>query len=116
MLLRTLGGGVVFTVIAENEGRPVGFLTFDITRHYTRFLVAHMFVFYVEKEARGHFVGRGLIQAAESGAKAAGAKYFYGSSSAGFSDDGRNDKALLAIYERLGFEGNGFFMRKTLNE
>ena len=100
-------------LIAETD-KPIGFIIFDMAKLYTKYYVAHMLLMYVEDRTQG--AGKKLIQAATNYAKENECKYFYGSSSAGFNDNGKNDKALQYMYEKQGFEGNGIFMRKTLNE
>jgi len=101
-------------LVAENDDEIIGFIIFDISRHYTKYPVSCMFLLYVDKDKRVHNAGKLLVSEAVRFATNKGCKYFYGSSSAGFDDDGRTDRGLRAIYKRQGFEDNGFFMRKVL--
>lgn len=104
-----------YLMVAEKDNKIVGFISFDVVRYYTRYLVSHLFLLYVDKAHRGKAVAAKMIQKATDEAKRHGARYFYGSSTAGFRDNGRNDKALSLIYKRQNFEENGFFVRKDLS-
>ena len=106
--------GEHITLIAEVKGQAIGFIIFDVSRHYTKYLISCMYLFYVDKDNRKHNAGAELIKAAKIVARQKGAKYFYGSSSAGFEDEGKNERALIGIYERQGFKDNGVFMRVEL--
>ncbi len=110
----TLQGGTHYLLIAEHNDKPIGFIVFDCARHYTKYLVSHMFLLYSDKDHRKHNAGSSLIREACKFAKNKGCKYFYGSGSAEFDDNGRNDRILKRIYERQDFKENGFFMRKEL--
>jgi len=101
-------------LVAVHDGKVVGFIMFDTTRHYTTYLVSHMFLFFVLPAARRLGAGPALVKAATLFSQDRGAKYFYGSSSAGFNDGGRNERGLTALYKRQGFKENGLFFRKEL--
>jgi len=106
--------GEHFILIAHVDEKPIGFLIFDVSRHYTRYLVSCMFLFYVDADHRKHNAGMALLSAAREIAKEEGSKYFYVSSSAGFEDGGRNERALISLYKRMGAIENGVFMRVEL--
>ena len=96
--------------VAEKDNKVVGFIIFDMARYYTTYHVAHLFLLY----SGGSNSGRKLIKAADEYRIENGCKYFYVSGTAGIDTTGRNDKVLKYMYEKLGFEDNGFFMRKEL--
>lgn len=102
-------------IMALSFETPVGFIIFDISRHYTKYNMACMYLLYVDKDQRVYGAGAELIRKATQYCKTMGCKYFYSSSSAGFDDGGRNEKVLRNIYKKQGFEDNGFFMRKELS-
>lgn len=101
-------------LVADCDDNIVGFVIYDMVRYYTKSKISHMFLLYVHPDFRAKHVCSNLIAKASLHAKKEGCRYFYGSSSAGFSDNGRNDKVLEKIYTRQGFTDNGFFMRKDL--
>jgi len=101
-------------LVAEIDDEVVGFVACDIARYYTTFPVSHMFLFFVKEGYAKHQVGSKLVEAKDAIVKNKGCKYTYSSSSAGFDDQGHNDRGLELMYSRLGYEPNGFFMRRTL--
>lgn len=104
---------VVLVAVDEND-KLMGFLIFDITRFYTKQLMAHMFLFYVFPEYRNTGLAVRLLKRAEEIATERGAARFYASSSAGFADDGKMDKKLLDFYLRSGYSELGCFVMKGL--
>ncbi len=89
--------------ILDIESKAAGFIIFDCSRYYTKQPVGHMFLFYVLPSHRSLKTANLLLDAALNRARKEGCSLFYGSSSAGFLDDGRTDKALEAIYKEKGF-------------
>jgi ribosomal protein S18 acetylase RimI-like enzyme len=103
-------------LVAMDEGKLVGFISFDVVRFYTVEPVSHMFLFYVIPEYRKTLLGRELLQKALEVAAAHGSKRFYASSTAGFNDGGKTNKRLLNLYRRFGFEELGCFVMKGIND
>lgn len=101
-------------LVAEIGDKVVGFVACDVARYYTIFPVSHMFLFFVKEGYAKYNVGSKLVEAKDAVVKSRGCRYAYSSSSAGFEDEGHNDRGLELIYKRLGYEPNGFYMRRTL--
>lgn len=102
-------------LVAEEEGRLVGLISFSIEPRDTVELLAFMDKLYVHPSWRGTPTGRDLLKAGISGCQQAGAVRIYASSAAGFRDDGKTDRILLNLYKKFGFEELGCFVRKDFS-
>ncbi len=94
------GGDGLVVIVAEVDGRLVGFLELD-NRKYAAGCASSPVAFiegwYVDEELRGVGVGRALVEAAENAARAAGHVEIASDSELG-NDDG------IAAHRALGFE------------
>lgn len=104
----------IHTVVVTVYGVTVGGLVFEINRLFTKYLVAHQLLLYVDPEFTNINGGKLLLNYAEQYAKERGAKYFYGAYATGKDDDGKSERGFKALFKRLGYLDNGFFMRKEL--
>lgn len=106
--------GNMILLLALRLGEPVGFMMFNIARHYSTDKLAHMFLLYVRPQDRGSRLGRMLVAAATSIARREGAVAFYVGSSANIS--GKNDKRLMNLFSKFGFKPLGGLSRLVFGE
>ena len=90
----------------------VGFVSFDVNAYYTRHKIAHLFLLYAVPEHRASPIGRLLMNAALDVAKIEGAAAFYAGAMAGINQ--RQEKQLMNMLYKIGFEPLGGFARKIL--
>lgn len=107
---------MILVATAGPDDHIVGFIMADVDNPYTEEFVAFMFLFYVCPEWRPTKIGRALLSAALSAARACGAVRFYASSTAGFADRGRVNQTLLNLYSKMGFERLGCFVAKEISD
>ena len=90
----------------------VGFVSFDVNSYYTRHKIAHLFLLYAVPEHRASPIGRLLMTAAVEVARNEGAVAFYAGAMAGINQ--RQEKQLMNMLYKIGFEPLGGFARKIL--
>lgn len=105
--------GNVECLMVEIEGIPLAFAAWTYERHCTVEPVGMTFLFYTAPSARGTGAARMLRDAMDKAAQEAGCAAFYIASTAGFNDDGKNQKLFTNLFLKNGFVVVGEFMRKV---
>lgn len=111
--VRALCDGTLEAAMAEWEGIPIGFAAWSYERHCTVEPIGMAFLFYVTNAARGTPAARMLRDHMDKRAGEAGCAAFYIASTAGFNDNGANQKLFTNLFKKNGFEVVGTFMRKV---
>lgn len=97
--------------VYEDTAGIIGYLMMLKEKFYTRQPLANMFLFYVQESGRRSGAGRALFEASIEQAEEWEACAYYVGISAGIS---KNEKSLLNMYRRYGFEDAGSFQRRIL--
>lgn len=104
--------GFVMVIAETPEGLPAGFAFWQLENPWTVELMALMVLFYVRPEHRNASLANSLLDYSLTLCKDKGAKMFYASSTAGFNDGGKNERAFTALLRRKGFSVVGSFLCK----
>jgi GNAT superfamily N-acetyltransferase len=95
-------------LLAETEeGFPAGFVIWGIENPWTIEKQAMMSMFYIRKRYRNGKLSTKLLEASIKECKNAGAKLFFSSSTAGFDDNGVNERMFTVLLKRQGFSRLG---------
>ena len=94
-------------LVAEINGRVVGFVTLSSTRHFTGELDGYMGELVTVEDFQGRGVGRRLVAAAESWAEEHGLHRMT-------LDTGAHNAGARAFYERLGYDYEDVRLTKEL--
>lgn len=114
--IELMAQGHLPTIVADIEGDIIGCASWAYDQVCTTQPIAMGFVFYVHPDMRRTSIGVRLIDAAIDQARHDGACGVYFSSTAGFDDNGRNEKLFSNMMQRKGFKSIGRCFMRNLKE
>lgn len=93
--------------IAFAGDAPVGFMAWTYERYWTKESTGHLFLFYVDKAARGTDAARALVHELDLCTKRADVVALYVASTGGFSDNLKNEALFTNLFKKFGFKDMG---------
>lgn len=115
-LFRMMEDPDIVILVARDGTKIAGISILSIDSVFEIYSQAYFYIFYVHPDFRGTDTARWLVARSVSESLFRGVAHLYVTSTAGFSDGGKNEKLFTNLFKKFGFSTLGTCLHKDLTE